>query len=203
MKCLAYWSNATKYLSKKDKIMKSLIQKYGSDEKLSRKSSAIEVLLRAIVGQQVSTKAADAIWARINKLCETITFENVTKQEDIELLSCGISKSKLTYIKNICHYIQDKEDDYFLKSEAKAIKAELLNIKGVGEWTYNMFAMFYLLEPDIFPIKDLGIIRSIENNYSIVNDIDKVKSLSDTWSPYKSVASWYLWRDLDGLSTNY
>lgn len=203
-----YWNAAIAHLKQKDHIMEQIIDKHGSTNLLERKNTAFSVLVSSIISQQVSTAAAQTITKRLSDLlCKNITEENILKTKEEDILSCGISKQKLSYILNVARYTQTKPESYYDETDYKVLEKELLLIKGIGSWTFKMFSIFFLMQGDEFPESDIGIMRSISKNYSIeLKDKDfaqKMCQLSLIWSPYRTVASMYLWRDLDGGPINY
>lgn len=198
-----YWEEAKDYLSKKDKKMQSLIEVY--DDELYSLGRPFETLARAIVGQQISTKASDAMWLRLKsnfaKNSSALNHENILRAKPLALKEIGLSSQKVQYLKNVAGYFQDREitDSYFRKKDSLEIADELLAIKGIGKWSLEMFQFFYLLEPDIFPLGDIGLIRAIEKHYYLGRKVEKAKilKLSRRWSPWRTVATWYLWRTTD------
>ncbi|MCH2228572.1 MAG: hypothetical protein MK033_12440 [Candidatus Caenarcaniphilales bacterium] len=222
-----YWQEASKELSKKDKILRQLIQEY-SDTKLYSNLDPFRTLLKSVVGQQISVKAADSIWARLeNEISENMLFSDFLEPDEEKLRAIGFSRMKIQYSKNIAQYLNgifleselykpEKKlarqclgnlqrtilNKYFQGLESKRLKKELLAIKGVGEWTLEMFQIFYLMDADVFPVKDIGLINTIKKLYGI-NDLDEIKKLSSKWQPYRTVATWYIWRSLDDEPVQY
>ena len=203
-----YWQESIDYLSNIDAILRELINKY-SQSTLTTHGDALETLMRSIVGQQISVKAAASVWYKIIDLLDEIKPDNVLLAGFENLRSCGLSKQKTQYILNIAEHFKShniNDESYWNDREFSNIYDELITIKGIGPWTAEMFGMFYLLERDIFPLKDLGILKAINQLYCVDGiplQIDQVVAISDRWKPYRTVASWYLWRSIDNEAVLY
>ena len=208
MKKPEYWQESIDYLSNIDAKLGELINKY-SQSTLTTRGDALETLMRSIVGQQISVKAAASVWQKIIDLLDEIKPDNVLLVGFDNLRSCGLSKQKTQYIINIAEHFKShniKNESYWHDREFSNIYDELITIKGIGPWTAEMFGMFYLLERDIFPLKDLGILKAINQLYCVDGvplTIDQVVAISDRWKPYRTVASWYLWRSIDNEAVLY
>ena len=203
----AYWQQSKEFLTHADPKLAKLILEH-QHYSISSRGEALETLLRSIVGQQISVQAAASVWGKLEKKISKIKPENVILMSFEELKSCGLSKQKVQYIINICnHFINFSIKDhlYWEKRSFKSIYDELITIKGVGPWTAEMFGMFYLLEKDIFPIKDIGIIRAMNQIYGEGKplSLEKIIAISETWKPYRSVACWFLWRSIDSEEVLY
>jgi len=203
-----YWQESIDYLSNIDAKLGELINKY-SQSTLTTRGDALETLMRSIVGQQISVKAAASVWQKIIDLLDEIKPDNVLLAGFKNLRSCGLSKQKTQYILNIAEHFKShniNDESYWNDREFSNIYDELITIKGIGPWTAEMFGMFYLLERDIFPLKDLGILKAINQLYCVDGiplQIDQVVAISDRWKPYRTVASWYLWRSIDNEAVLY
>ena len=208
MKKPEYWQESIDYLSNIDAILRELINKY-SQSTLTTHGDALETLMRSIVGQQISVKAAASVWQKIIDLLDEIKPDNVLLSGFENLRSCGLSKQKTQYILNIAEHFKShniNDESYWNDREFSNIYDELITIKGIGPWTAEMFGMFYLLERDIFPLKDLGILKAINQLYCVDGvplKIDQVVAISNRWKPYRTVASWYLWRSIDNEAVLY
>jgi len=208
MKKPEYWQESIDYLSNIDAKLGELINKY-SQSTLTTRGDALETLMRSIVGQQISVKAAASVWQKIIDLLDEIKPDNVLLVGFDNLRSCGLSKQKTQYILNIAEHFKShniNDESYWNDREFSNIYDELITIKGIGPWTAEMFGMFYLLERDIFPLKDLGILKAINQLYCVDGiplQIDQVVAISDCWKPYRTVASWYLWRSIDNEAVLY
>ena len=201
-----YWNKGKSYLSNKDKVLKKLIQTY-SNEYLNLNSNYFHSLINSIIGQQISVSAADSMKTKFFKLKRNITPQTVSKLRTIDLRKCGLSRQKILYIRNISNFfLQNKK---FIKNINKTSEEEIYNnlieIKGVGNWTIHMFLMFSYGSSNIFPTGDLGFLKAISKLYKVQPPISerKLKLLYKKWSPYSSQATWYLWRSLDPIPVNY
>ena len=202
-----YWHKAKKHLNEADPILARLILVH-NQYTISSRGEALETLLRSIVGQQISVQAAASVWEKLAKKIGKIKPKNVILISFDDLKSCGLSKQKVQYIINICNHFIDfsiKDHSYWEDRSYQSIYDELTTIKGVGPWTAEMFGMFYLLEKDIFPIKDIGIIRAMNQIYGQGKSLslEEIITISETWRPYRSVACWFLWRSIDSEEVLY
>jgi len=201
-----YWNKGKVYLSNKDKVLKKLIQTY-RNEYLNLNSNYFHSLINSIIGQQISVSAADSMKTKFFKLKRNITPQTVSKLRTTDLRKCGLSRQKILYIRNISKFfLQNKK---FIKNINKSSEEEIYNnlieIKGVGNWTIHMFLMFSYGSSNIFPTGDLGFLKAISKLYKVQLPISerKLKLLYKKWSPYSSQATWYLWRSLDPIPVNY
>ena len=201
-----YWNKGKIYLSNKDKVLKKLIQTY-RNEYLNLNSNYFHSLINSIIGQQISVSAADSMKTKFFKLKRNITPQTVYKLRTTDLRKCGLSRQKILYIRNISKFfLQNKK---FIKNINKSSEEEIYNnlieIKGVGNWTIHMFLMFSYGSSNIFPTGDLGFLKAISKLYKVQLPISerKLKLLYKKWSPYSSQATWYLWRSLDPIPVNY
>ena len=201
-----YWNKGKIYLSNKDKVLKKLIQTY-RNEYLNLNSNYFHSLINSIIGQQISVSAADSMKTKFFKLKRNITPQTVSKLRTTDLRKCGLSRQKILYIRNISKFfLQNKK---FIKNINKSSEEEIYNnlieIKGVGNWTIHMFLMFSYGSSNIFPTGDLRFLKAISKLYKVQLPISqgKLKLLYKRWSPYSSQATWYLWRSLDHIAVNY
>jgi len=201
-----YWNKGKSYLSNKDKVLKKLIQTY-KNEYLNLNSNYFHSLINSIIGQQISVSAADSMKTKFFKLKRNITAQTVSKLRTTDLRKCGLSRQKILYIRNISKFfLQNKK---FIKNINKSSEEEIYNnlieIKGVGNWTIHMFLMFSYGSSNIFPTGDLGFLKAISKLYKVQLPISerKLQLLYKKWSPYSSQATWYLWRSLDPIPVNY
>ena len=201
-----YWNKGMIFLSNKDKVLKKLIQTY-RNEYLNLNSNYFHSLINSIIGQQISVSAADSMKTKFFKLKRNITPQTVSKLRTTDLRKCGLSRQKILYIRNISKFfLQNK---HFIKNINKYSEEEIYNnlieIKGVGNWTIHMFLMFSYGSSNIFPTGDLGFLKAISKLYKVQLPISerKLKLLYKKWSPYSSQATWYLWRSLDPIPVNY
>lgn len=199
-----YWEVAKKHLSRKDKKLARIIKQYDGETLVSR-GSAFFSLARAIVGQQISVKAADSVWKKLAAGIGKILPENIINTPEEELRSYGLSRQKALYLNELALFFANNPDnDWHIRNDAEVIST-LVSIKGIGKWSAEMFLIFHLLRPDVFPLADIGLQKAIERHY---NDGKKMpladmKELAQKWQPYRTVATWYLWRSLDPVPVEY
>jgi len=202
-----YWLKAKRILSKKDPVLRKIIKKYNKGFLTSRNNPFFS-LCRTIVGQQISTKAADSIWLKFEKKCKNnITPKMVLKISSSNLKNAGLSRQKVSYLKNIAKAFKNKSFD--IKKLQKMNDDEAISyitkLKGLGVWSAEMFLMFNLNRPDIFPIKDIGLLRAISKNYktSYPPSIKFLNKISKLHSGYRTVSTWYFWRSIDPIDVDY
>lgn len=189
------------YLSKVDATVSNIIQQQGTTQQLTRRSSAMQCLAQSIVGQQISTKAAQSIWARLLvAFGGECTPQNVLACTETTLRNSGLSARKASYLHNIALFLSSTD----IESHPDA-RGALLAVKGIGPWTYDMFAIFYLLEPDVLPLGDVGLVRAMRNLYcgGETTDKDTLEKIAVPWQPYRTIATWYLWRYVDDEVVRY
>ncbi len=201
-----YWEQAKLELMKRDRIMKKLIPRFG-DLQLVRRGDPFMTLARSIVGQQISVKAAQSVWERLMLACPKITPAQVKRQGHIKLTSCGLSKRKAEYLMDLSAHFLDgiiNEKDWS-SMEDEAVIAELIQIRGIGRWTAEMFLIFNMLRPDILPLDDLGLVKGISMNYFSGEPVSRsdAREVAANWEPWRTVATWYMWRSLDPIPVEY
>ena len=199
-----YWDLAKKVLSENDDKIAQIIEEYQDLELVSR-GDLFFTLIRSIIGQQISVKAASTVWTRLSKKVGEITPENILSKEPEELRSCGLSQRKVEYVIGIAsswnkfsHHEWDQMND-------EDIINKLIQLRGVGRWTAEMILIFTLLRPDVFPIGDIGMIRGIEKIYNSGEKMttEEIYKLSDKWRPWRTVACCYMWRTVDPEQVEY
>jgi DNA-3-methyladenine glycosylase II len=201
----AYWDDACRHLVKRDRVMKKLIPKFG-DARLQSNGDAFTTLARSIVGQQVSTKSAQGVW---RKLVGAVDGPDVELLQPAAVLALapgtlkgvGLSARKVEYLSDLARHFSDGavHVGQWHGMDDEAIIEELVAIRGIGRWTAEMFLIFHLLRPNVLPLDDPGLIRGISENYFSGEPVSRAEAreLGDGWAPYRSVATWYLWRSLD------
>ena len=202
-----YWNRAKTILSKKDPILRKIIKRYNKGF-LTSKNKPFLSLCRTIIGQQISTKAADAIWFRFEEKCKKkIIPKTILKLSTHSLKSVGLSRQKVSYLKNIAKNFNNKSFD--IKNLKKKNDKDAINyitqLKGLGVWSAQMFLMFNLNRSDIYPTGDIGLLRAISLNYKTSYPpskrfLDKISSLH---SGYRTVFTWYMWRSIDPVDVEY
>ena len=201
-----YWEEACKHLIKKDRVMKRLIPQFG-DACLQSRGDPFITLARSIVGQQISVKAAQSVWDRFVLLPRKLTPANVLKLKVDDMRAAGLSARKVEYLVDLALNF-DSGNLHFKKwseMDDEAIIAELVAIRGIGRWTAEMFLIFHLLRPNVLPLDDVGLINGISKNYFSGESVSRseAREVSAAWAPYRSVATWYIWRSLDPLPVDY
>ena len=201
-----YWLQACKQLSKRDPVIRKLIKTYPGISLQSR-GNAFQTLARAIVGQQISVKAAESIWLRFLSTVKVVKPTNVLKASPEDLRAVGLSFRKVEYLQDLARHFQEKlivEDEWPNQTDDEII-IDLVRVKGIGRWSAEMFLMFYLTRPDVFPIDDIGLQRAVQLHYNDGVPMTKAEILAigETWRPWCSVATWYLWRSLDPIPVEY
>jgi DNA-3-methyladenine glycosylase II len=205
-----YWDEACRHLGKRDRVMRRLIPKFG-EARLQSRGDAFTTLARSIVGQQISVKAAQAVWERFTALFEG-TSRRVLPGEVLELdikalRGAGLSARKVEYLGDLARHFA--EGSVHVKAwstmDDEAIIEELVAIRGIGRWTAEMFLIFHLLRPNVLPLDDLGLLKGISVNYFSGEPVSRAEAreVGEAWAPFRSVATWYLWRSLDPLPVEY
>ena len=206
MKKPHFWEKAKRELIKKDRQLGKIIRAYPKDF-LFTKSDPYYTLARAIVGQQISVKAAQAVWERFERKIKIVTPKKTLAMHHMSFKSCGLSRQKIKYLKSLSSAFINKE--LIILNSKSASDDEIINkltkVKGIGKWTAQMFLIFNLCRPDIFPEDDLGLIKGICVCYNLEYPITKEDALkmSQKWKPWRSVATWYFWRSLDPIPVEY
>jgi DNA-3-methyladenine glycosylase II len=194
-----YWDKACADLVKRDRILKKLIPKFGPVHLINR-DDPFTTLARSVVGQQISVSAAQAIWKRVEGACPTLAPQQFIKVGPAKLQSCGLSKRKSEYILDVAqHFVSGAlQLDSWTSMEDEAVIAELTQIRGIGRWTAEMFLIFNLSRPDVLPLDDLGLIQAISVNYFSGEPVTRseAREVAANWEPWRTVATWYMWRSL-------
>jgi DNA-3-methyladenine glycosylase II len=191
---------------KRDRIMKKLIPQLGPVHLMTRGDPFV-TLARSVVGQQVSVPAAQAMWGRIETTCPKLTPAQFVKVGHEKLLGCGLSKRKTEYILDLAqHFVSGAlHVNTWTSMDDEAVIAELTEIRGIGRWTAEMFLIFNLMRPDVLPLDDVGLIRAISVNYFSGEPVTRseAREVAANWEPWRTVATWYMWRSLDPLPVAY
>jgi DNA-3-methyladenine glycosylase II len=210
----AYWDEACKHLSKRDRVMRKLVADHGSARLYSR-GDAFTTLARSIVGQQISVKAAQSIWEKLltsfgqqpPQQRAPLSVHDVLATPAEQLRQVGLSARKVEYLCDLArHFDEDRVHvAQWQHMDDEAIIEELVDIRGIGRWTAEMFLIFHLMRPDVLPLDDLGLIKGISLNYFSGEPVSRAEArdIAEAWAPYRSVGTWYLWRSLDPLPVEY
>ena len=205
-----YWNQAKKYLSKKDRIMSKLIKNYQSPSEiiLTSRRDIFFSLCKSIIGQQISVAAADSVFLRFKKKCKNkINAKTVSKLTFYEIKKCGLSRQKVLGIKSLANQILDRSFNPKLLNKMTDEEAisYLSNLRQIGRWSAEMILLFTYNRSNIWPIQDIGLLRAISKNYKkkYLPPDKFVDLLKKRFSPYCSVATWYLWRSIDPKPIQY
>ena len=202
-----YWNRAKKILSKKDRVMRKLINNY-KDKSLVTRNDVFFSLCKSIIGQQISVAAANSVFLKFKKKCNNkITAKNVNKLSTSSLKSCGLSRQKVKGIKDLAKRIINKSFKPSLikkMSDEEAIEY-LSELRQIGRWSAEMILLFTFNRSNIWPLQDIGLLRAISNNYNKKYFPPKsfLEKLYKKFTPYCSVATWYLWRSIDDEPIQY
>ncbi len=201
-----YWQDACKHLARKDRVMKRLIPQFG-DSTLRSRGDAFTTLARSIVGQQISVKAAQTVWDRFAQLPRKMAPGNVLKLKVDDMRAAGLSARKIEYLVDLSLHFDSGaiKVDAWAGIDDEAIIADLVDIRGIGRWTAEMFLIFHLMRPNVLPLDDVGLINGISQNYFSGDPVSRseAREVAAAWAPYCGVATWYIWRSLDPLPVEY
>jgi DNA-3-methyladenine glycosylase II len=201
-----YWEKAKRSLARRDPVMAAIIRRHPRVHLVPR-GEPFHTLARAIVGQQISVKAAQSIWNRFAVLVPVVSPEQTLKVKAKDLRACGLSHRKCEYISDLAQRFADGlvHVHRWPEMSDEDVVADLVQVRGIGRWTAEMFLMFNLLRPDVFPLGDLGLQKALQVAYHGGRKIalKTMQSRGETLRPWRSVATWYLWRSLDPLPVEY
>ena len=206
MKAPAYWDTACTELAAADPVMAALIAHY-PDAVLADRGDPFQTLARAIVGQQISVKAADSVWARFAGYARTLAPAHIVTLELDALAGCGLSRRKAEYLRDLAgHFIDGRvEPARWRKMDDEAVIAELTDVRGIGRWTAEMFLIFNLRRPDVWPVDDIGLQKAVAAHYLGGERPTPalLRQHGERHAPWRTVATWYLWRSLDPEVVQY
>jgi DNA-3-methyladenine glycosylase II len=201
-----YWIRAKRALARRDPVLARIIRAHPRIA-LEPRGEPFFTLARSIVGQQISVKAAASIWGRVCALAPRIHPEEIAGARLASLRSCGLSQRKAEYLADLASHFVDGSLHVaaWVGMDDEAVIAELVKVRGIGRWTAEMFLMFNLLRPDVLPLDDLGLQRAIGLHYFKGRSVSPrtMRRLASAWAPWRSVATWYLWRSLDPVPVEY
>lgn len=196
----AYWAEACRHLMKRDRVMKKLIPQF-PDATLQSSADPFTTLARSVIGQQISVKSAQAAWHRFVKLMPAVSPAALLALDPEAMRGAGLSARKIDYLVDLARHFDSGElhVDAWHDMDDESIIQELVAIRGIGRWTAEMFLIFYLLRPNVLPLDDAGLIRGISLGYFSGEPVSRseAREVAAAWSPYCSVATWYIWRSLD------
>ena len=205
-----YWDEACKHLGKRDRVMRKLIPQFG-EGRLHSHGDAFTTLARSIVGQQISVRAAQSVWGRFSALlgepASSLVPADVLALETAAIRAAGLSTRKVEYLCDLAVHFESGavHVPQWQQMDDEAIIDELVAIRGIGRWTAEMFLIFHLMRPNVMPLDDVGLINGISVNYFSGEPVSRAEAreVGDAWAPFRSVATWYIWRSLDPLPVDY
>ena len=199
-----YWDTAKKELCRNDDVLHGIINQFDDLELVSR-GDLFYTLIRSVIGQQISVKAASTVWSRFCERIGDIKPENILSADIEELRSCGLSQRKAEYVIGISESWSDYDSLEWKEMSDEEIIQELIKLRGVGKWTAEMILIFTMLRPDVFPIGDIGMIRGIEKSYNSGERMsrEELYAISDNWKPWRTVACCFMWRTVDPEPVEY
>ena len=201
-----YWTKATRELSARDPVLKKLIAQHKTITVGSR-GDAFQTLARAIVGQQISVKAAQSVWDRFVAAHDAVAPSVIAASTLETLRGCGLSGQKSGYILDLATRFHEGrlQPAQWTTLDDEALVSELIQVKGIGRWTAEMFMIFNLMRPDIFPLADLGLQKALMLHYNRGRKLTpaRMQRIGAVWAPWRSVATWYMWRSLDPIPVAY
>ncbi len=206
----AYWDDACRHLARRDRVLKKLIPKFG-EARLQSRGDAFTTLARSIVGQQISVKAAQSVWDRfaaaVGGPTTRLAPQAVCKLPVAALRESGLSARKAEYLLDLARSFESGavHVKQWQQMDDEAIIEELVAIRGIGRWTAEMFLIFHLMRPNVLPIDDIGLLKGISQHYFSGEPVSRAEAreLGEAWAPFRSVATWYIWRSLDPLPVDY
>ncbi|MBC7942526.1 MAG: DNA-3-methyladenine glycosylase 2 family protein [Chitinophagaceae bacterium] len=205
-----FWDEACRHLGKRDRVMKKLIPRFG-EARLKCRGDAFTTLARSIVGQQISVKAAQSVWDRyaaaVGGAGTHLPPADVRALPLLRMREAGLSARKCEYLLDLARHFADGSVHVgqWQAMDDEAIISELVAIRGIGRWTAEMFLIFHLMRPNVMPLDDLGLIKGISVNYFSGEPVSRAEAreVGEAWAPFRSVATWYIWRSLDPVPVEY
>jgi DNA-3-methyladenine glycosylase II len=202
-----YWDDAVAQLMRRDRIMRRLIPLHPEIWLVSRGNPFV-TLARSIVGQQISVKAAESVWQRVLQRCgRRLTPAGVIKAGVLALRESGLSQRKAEYVLDLAGHFKDRlvHPQRWAAMQDEEVIQELVTIRGIGRWTAEMFLIFNLQRPDVLPLDDVGLLKAISLHYYSGEPVSRfeAREVAQAWEPWRTVATWYLWRSLDPIPVEY
>jgi DNA-3-methyladenine glycosylase II len=206
----AFWDEACKHLAKRDRVMRKLIPQF-AEGRLQSRGDAFTTLARSVVGQQISVKAAQSVWNRFAALTVEpsahLVPASVLALDAAAIRAAGLSTRKVEYVRDLALHFESGavHVGQWQEMDDEAIIDELVAIRGIGRWTAEMFLIFHLMRPNVLPLDDVGLLKGISLNYFSGEPVSRAEAreVGDAWAPFRSVATWYIWRSLDPLPVDY
>ena len=199
-----YWAAAKEHLSRVDPVLARVIKQH-EEPPLKSSGRPFETLVHSIVGQQISAKAAAAIWTRFINLVGEVTPEGIQAHPFETLRAVGLSGRKVEYILGLAADAAWIANHDWSATSDDDVRKQLCALRGVGPWTAEMVLIFSLLRPDILPLGDIGVVRAMERLYAEGERLPRAQllTIAEPWAPYRTAASWYLWRCIDAEPVEY
>lgn len=203
-----YWAQACEHLVQRDRILRKLIPVYGH-ESIQVRQSPFQTLIRIIVGQQISLALGRTLWARLVQTCgNDIQPGCIARFTEAELRALGLSLRKAQYLRDAAAFFAEADrldPDWWASRDDAAVMALLCEIRGVGRWTAEMFLIFFLGRPDVLPLDDTALLKAISHHYFSGEPVSRfeAREVAQAWAPWRTVASWYLWRSMDAAAVEY
>jgi DNA-3-methyladenine glycosylase II len=197
-----YWRRAVSELAQSDETLSRLIEQ-APEARLRPRTDAFSALGRAIVGQQISVKAAQSVWTRVIGCVDGFAPDVIAAAEHATLCGAGLSRQKARYLQDLANHFASGSLDpaRWRRRSDEFVIEDLTRVKGIGRWTAEMFLMFHLQRPDVLPVGDLGLQKAVSLHYNRGRPLTekKLRKLAEPWAPWRTVATWYLWRSLDTI----
>ncbi len=201
-----YWQQASSDLAQTDPVLAQFVTCFAGAMLVSR-GDPFATLVRSIVGQQISVKAADSIWTRLLAVLPELTAPELLSCKPANLRACGLSARKVEYVVDLARHFDEGQIDvaHWSAMSDSEIISELTAVRGIGVWTAEMFLIFNQLRPDVFPLDDIGLQKAVARHYCHGERPGRrlLVEHGERWRPWRSVATWYLWRSLDPLPVEY
>jgi DNA-3-methyladenine glycosylase II len=207
MEAPTYWQRAKRELARADPTLATIIRARRGIA-LGSRGDPFQTLARSIVGQQISVKAAESVWQKVVAAVGGVpTPENIASAAIADLRAAGLSQRKAEYVSELANRFASKRLDplRWQALDDESIITELTTVRGVGRWTAEMFLIFNLMRPDILPVADVGLQRAVSLHYRSGRVLSErtLRRIAEPWAPWRSVATWYLWRSLDPVPVEY
>ena len=198
----SYWNDATSELAQRDPVLRIMIRN-NEGPRLESRSDAFTTLARSIIGEQISVQTAESVWQKLLESVGALGPAAIVRMDPSKLRACGLSSKKSDYLIDLAEHFLDgslAQQEWGERDDEHLI-AELTKIKGIGRWTAEMFLIFFMLRPDILPADDIGLQRAMSLHYNNGKPLSKLKirQIATAWQPWRTVATWYLWRSLDPI----
>jgi DNA-3-methyladenine glycosylase II len=198
----SYWNVATGELARRDPVLRILIRNHEGPQ-LESRGDAFTILARSIIGEQISVQTAESVWQKLLESVGALGPAAIVRMDPSKLRACGLSSKKSNYLVDLAEHFLDGSlaQQQWSDRDDEQLIAELTRVKGIGRWTAEMFLIFFMMRPDILPADDIGLQRAMSLHYNNGKPLSKLKirQIATEWQPWRTVATWYLWRSLDPI----